>query len=142
MRSLAQSPARSAGRRRRRRRPPPKAVPPKAARPAGDESTKLEATKLEAKKRGAAKQILGDAHGDKESINPSQHARPSSGTFSTEVFLSRPAEVALVFSRVYYLGRLPALVFLSLKFSPIYVEKNEVKSSKGRNCTQCSICTF
>ena len=45
--------------------------------------------------------MLGDAHGDKESINPSRHGQGSFGTFSTEVFLSRPAEVALDFSRVY-----------------------------------------
>ena len=46
----------------------------------------------------------GDTHGDKESINPSHHARPSFGTFMILMIFLRCGGVALVFPRV-FLGR-------------------------------------
>ena len=40
----------------------------------------------------------GDAQGDKESINPSQHTQPPFGTFLILIFFVPRGEVALVFS--------------------------------------------
>ena len=64
-----------------------------------------------AAKRGAAKRILGDAHGDKESINPSHGPQPPFGTFLTLMFFLISGEVALVFPRGEIQSELPARVF-------------------------------
>ena len=48
--------------------------------------------------------MLGDAHGDKEFINPSYGAQPSFKSFLNLIVFAWPGEVALVFSWV-FLGR-------------------------------------
>ena len=70
---------------------------PREGRKRKQEATKRGATQLLQAKHGAAKRILGDEQADK-SINPSQHAQPSFGTFLILVVFVVRGDLAFVFS--------------------------------------------